>query len=125
MIRLAGSTISGTGRVEVLYNGIWGTVCDDDWDDLDAKVVCRQLGYSRGIAHGGAAFGSGNEPTWLDNVRCTGTELRLAHCLHAGWGREDCSHEEDAGVVCSGNGMESNTKYHVFMSMTSRLSTKS
>ena len=43
-IRLQGGTAT-SGRVEICYNNIWGTVCDDLWDTTDVQVVCRQLGY--------------------------------------------------------------------------------
>ena len=89
------------GRVEVNYNGEWGTVCDDEWDDTDAGVVCRQLGFgSSGIAIGSAGFGQGSGSIWLDSVTCTGNESTLSSCGHLGIGVTRCNHSEDASVIC-------------------------
>ena len=45
-IRLRGGTNRYEGRVEICNNNAWGTVCDDSWSTFDARVVCRQLGFS-------------------------------------------------------------------------------
>ncbi|NXX99824.1 LOX3B oxidase, partial [Centropus bengalensis] len=89
------------GRVEVFYNDEWGTICDDDFTLANAHVLCRHLGFvaATGWAHS-AKYGKGVGRIWLDNVNCAGGERSIGDCKHRGWGNSDCSHEEDAGVIC-------------------------
>ncbi|XP_021237377.1 deleted in malignant brain tumors 1 protein-like isoform X9 [Numida meleagris] len=102
-VRLVNGPDSCTGRLEVFYNNTWGTVCDDHWNIAGAHVVCRQLGCGMGLsAVGGARYGRGKDPIWLDNVQCTGMEAGLSECRARPWGNHNCGHGEDVSVVCSG-----------------------
>lgn len=108
----AAGVAAGAGRVEVCSQGQWGSVCDDGWDDVDAIVACRQLGFA-----GGAAVVSGTDVTganssalpaplgmriWLAGLDCVGSEGSLISCpRRRPLGRTACSHREDVGVRCS------------------------
>ncbi|XP_036608777.1 lysyl oxidase homolog 2 isoform X2 [Trichosurus vulpecula] len=102
-LRLAGQKRKhNEGRVELYYDGVWGTVCDDDFSIHAAHVVCRELGYVEAISWApSSSYGKGEGPIWMDNVHCTGREVTLASCSSNGWGVTDCKHTEDVGVVCS------------------------
>ena len=103
VVRLANGSTEYEGRVEVYHNGEWGTVCDDGWDLNDAQVVCRQLGFGPAIAtrEPDEFYGEGNGRIWLYNLSCSGTESTIEDCSHNGWGNEDCSHGENAGLKCA------------------------
>ena len=104
-IRLNGGVNKLEGRVEVLYQGIWGTICDDGWDDNDTTVVCRQLGFLNGTTTRQNQFGSSAGPVWLSQVHCLGNESKLSHCMHGGAGIiGSCSHAQDVAVQCNPHG---------------------
>uniref|UniRef100_A0A8C4IF88 Macrophage receptor with collagenous structure n=1 Tax=Dicentrarchus labrax TaxID=13489 RepID=A0A8C4IF88_DICLA len=93
-VRLVGG--QSRGRVEVKYNGVWGTVCDDSFDTVDGKVICRMLGFQVAVSTYTAPPGTGK--IWLDDLRCTGRETDIFQCPHAGYGVNNCQHNEDVGL---------------------------
>eukprot|EP00798_Chlamydomonas_sp_ICE-L_P012965 gene12965-5370_t len=111
--RLVGGESAASGRLEVLVQGRWGTVCDDGFSNIAARVVCAQLGMPTEEAV--AVLISDNPDAWfsligdtsdlpilMDDVSCSGSEATLQYC---GFSRtSDCSHYEDVAIMCTDQG---------------------
>eukprot|EP01084_Bolivina_argentea_P195111 334796_1 len=93
------------GRVEIYYDDIWGTICNDNVDIEEFNVICRQLGYSRVNMYSNSGsdtpYGEGIGLIWLDELVCTGSETAIIECGHDIWGTHDCGHDEDISVSCT------------------------
>ncbi|NXD60758.1 SRB4D protein, partial [Corvus moneduloides] len=85
------------GRVQVLHEGRWGGVCAHTWDLAAAQVSCRQLGCGPALEASKVSAG-GDELTWVEAVRCNGTEGNLLECQVQVWGAPRCPH---ATVTCA------------------------
>ena len=118
-VRLVGGNSFNEGRVEVNYNGEWGTVCYYGWTYTNTYVVCRQLGLGTyGYYYSSYYFGQGSGPVWLENVKCAGDESTIASCGHLGFNvTSRCTYHEDVGIRCYGAQGKNNfvANYGVFL----------
>ncbi|KAM4024674.1 scavenger receptor cysteine-rich type 1 protein M130-like [Anomaloglossus baeobatrachus] len=103
-VRLVGGSGPCEGRVEVKIGGDWSTVCEDDWDEKNTDVVCRQMGCLRGPGQNArvSSFGAGTGTVWLTSVTCNGQEETLNHCKYSTESGDICHHKKDVGVICAG-----------------------
>ena len=91
----------------VKHNGRWGTVCDDDILPAEnasksarvAQSACHTLGFSGGSIE--TYKGRTSESVWMDDVDCATSTTNFLECSHAGWGKENCGHEEDVLLTCT------------------------
>ncbi|XP_003383610.2 PREDICTED: tyrosine-protein kinase receptor UFO-like isoform X2 [Amphimedon queenslandica] len=107
-VRLADGRVETEGRVEICIGDSWGTVCDDRFTNINAAVVCRQIGYTTNftpvtVYRSRAYFGMGSGRILLDEIICNGSESRLVDCDmdRESIGTHDCDHSEDVGVICT------------------------
>lgn len=115
-VRLVNGTAPYNGRAEIFYNGEWGTICHDYWENPETNVFCRQLGFEGAITGlRSAAFGKGSGMIWMDDINCTGQETAISQCVHRGWRVTDCKHNQDASVICIPKGEMIIKKNHVIL----------
>ena len=111
--------MTNAGRVELYFNGEWSTICNDGWDDTDASVVCRQLGF--GLSGVTLQPEPGRGLILLDDVNCFGNESSLLNCEHSGIGISNCDHSKDAGVNCT-ESLPGNSYYLIYSIVQNRCS---
>ena len=100
-VRLVDGSSYNEGRVEVYYNGEWGTVCNNKWNENKTKMVCMELGV--GPFGKQDNFGPGSGRILLDSIICFENDQTLASCGHYGVGITPfCTHSQDVGVKCFG-----------------------
>ena len=98
-VRLGSGASDYQGRVEVLVNRKWGTICDDQFGLKDAHVICRMLGFPGALlTRDRAYFGTGRGRIW--KLNCTGAEDDIADCKLSVAPANQCGHGEDVGVEC-------------------------
>ncbi|XP_068580872.1 scavenger receptor cysteine-rich type 1 protein M130-like [Cebidichthys violaceus] len=106
-VRLVNGTSLCSGRLEVKSNQSnqsnqwWSSVCEDDFDQQDAEVVCRELGCGAPSVLQGALYGEVEAPMWTKEFQCGGHESALLDCRSSGSDRNTCSPGKAVGLTCS------------------------
>ena len=94
------STSMSEGRLEVSFSdgSVWGTVCDDFFDDNAADTICREMGFSSGTMLDSVYDGDFSLTILMDDINCPAGSASFSSCSYEG--AHDCSHFEDVGVSC-------------------------
>ncbi|XP_074851773.1 scavenger receptor cysteine-rich type 1 protein M130-like [Carettochelys insculpta] len=92
------------GRLEVFYNGTWGSVCSNQMSTVTAVIVCKQLHCGDGgYIAGDSTYGEGSGPAWLDRVQCSEQHSSLWQCPSEPWNAESCDdRREETHITCTG-----------------------
>uniref|UniRef100_A0A668U0F5 SRCR domain-containing protein n=1 Tax=Oreochromis aureus TaxID=47969 RepID=A0A668U0F5_OREAU len=100
-VRLLNGSSLCSGRLEVKSNQSWSSVCEADFDQQDAEVVCKELGCGPPLALQGALYGEVEAPVWSKEFQCGGHESALLDCRSSGSARNSCSPGKAVGLTCS------------------------
>ncbi|XP_048012005.1 scavenger receptor cysteine-rich type 1 protein M130-like [Megalobrama amblycephala] len=100
-VRLVGSSRC-SGRLEILDDHSWVSVCAAAFDQQDAEVVCRELDCGAPVqVMGEDAFGKGDAQMWTQEIQCRGNESQIHLCPTSPSLENTCSHDSYVGLVCA------------------------
>uniref|UniRef100_A0A8C7XR78 SRCR domain-containing protein n=1 Tax=Oryzias sinensis TaxID=183150 RepID=A0A8C7XR78_9TELE len=100
-VRLENGSSRCSGRLEVKSNNLWSSVCEDDFDLLDAEVVCRELGCGAPSVLQGALYGEAEAPILTREFLCEGHESVLLDCGSSWRKTKACPPDKAVGLTCS------------------------
>ncbi|XP_041825302.1 scavenger receptor cysteine-rich type 1 protein M130-like isoform X1 [Melanotaenia boesemani] len=100
-VRLLNGSSVCSGRLEVKSDQTWSSVCEADFDQQDAEVVCRELDCGPPSVLQGALYGEGEAPMWTKEFQCGGHESALLDCRSSDSDRNTCSPGRAARLTCS------------------------
>ncbi|KAM7370317.1 hypothetical protein PAMP_009877 [Pampus punctatissimus] len=100
-VRLVNGSSLCSGRLEVKSEQSWSSVCEADFDQQDAEVVCRELGCGAPTVLQGALYGEVEAPMWTKEFQCGGHESTLLDCGRSDSTRSTCSPGKAVGLTCS------------------------
>ncbi|CAC5402549.1 unnamed protein product [Mytilus coruscus] len=98
-LRIISGAAANKGRLEIDYKGEWGTVCQDNFENVDADVACGQLGYCSGMVMPAFLVNDGQGTIWLKDVNCSGSENKLVNCIF-NIDTFYSYHSQDIGIHC-------------------------
>ncbi|XP_042271596.1 scavenger receptor cysteine-rich type 1 protein M130-like, partial [Thunnus maccoyii] len=100
-VRLVNGTSPCSGRLEVKSEQSWSSVCEADFDQQDAEVVCGELSCGAPSVLQGALYGEVEAPMWTKEFQCGGHESALLDCGRSDSARSTCSPGKAVGLTCS------------------------
>ncbi|XP_067451804.1 uncharacterized protein [Thunnus thynnus] len=100
-VRLVNGTKRCSGRLEVKSEQSWSSVCEADFDQQDAEVVCKELSCGAPSVLQGALYGEVEAPMWTKEFQCGGHESALLDCGRSDSARSTCSPGKAVGLTCS------------------------
>ncbi|XP_067164874.1 antigen WC1.1-like, partial [Apteryx mantelli] len=93
-----------SGRLQVFYNGTWGSVCSNSMTPDTMSLVCKELGCGdEGFIKTDLPYGRVSGSTWLDRVECGKMNSSFWQCPSAPWKLQSCDYQrEETHITCSG-----------------------